>query len=124
MARLPLLSIVEDDESHLLSLTNLIRSLGFRVEGFSSAEAFLNSPERDDADCVIIDVRMPGMGGLGLAHELIGSERSVPFIFISAHADPNTHEAASKLGAIAFLTKPCREADLVAAITKALNPTD
>jgi FixJ family two-component response regulator len=123
MARLPLLSIVDDDESLLLSLANLIRSLGFRVEGFSSAEAFLSSAQRNDTDCVIVDARMPGMDGLSLARELTGFQRRVPFIFISAYADQGAHDDALRLGAVAFLTKPCREADLVAAITTALRTT-
>ena len=67
---------------------------------------------------------MPGMDGLGLARELTGTQRRIPFIFISAYADQGAHDEAMRLGAIAFLTKPCREADLVAAITTALNTTN
>jgi len=121
MARPPLLSIIDDDEPLLLSLANLIRSLGFRVEGFASAEAFLDWPQRHQADCVIVDARMPGMGGLGLARKLAGDRSRIPFIFISAYADATVRDEASRLGAIAFLAKPCRDADLVAAVTRALK---
>ena len=121
MARPPLLSIVDDDESVLRSLVNLIRSLGFRVDGFSSAEAFLDSSQRHQTACVIVDARMPGMGGLGLARALAGNPPQVPFIFISAYADQAARGEALRLGAVASLQKPCREADLLAAVNQALK---
>jgi CheY-like chemotaxis protein len=124
MARLPLLSIVDDDEALLASLANLLRSLGFRADVFSSADAFLHSSQRHQTDCVIVDARMPGMDGLSLVRALAGTPRRVPFIFISAYADQDAHDEALRLGAIAFLTKPCREAELLAAISDALNTTD
>jgi non-heme chloroperoxidase len=124
MARLPLLSIVDDDEALLASLANLLRSLGFRADVFSSADAFLHSSQRHQTDCVIVDARMPGMDGLSLVRALAGTPRQVPFIFISAYADQDAHDEALRLGAIAFLTKPCREAELLAAISDALNTTD
>src|SRR5690606_36197464 len=112
MAHRPLLAIVDDDEALLLSLANLIRSLGFRVERFPSAEAFLSSPERHRTDCLIVDVRMPGMDGPGLVRELAGGRRRISFIFMSAYTDAATLADVSQLGAAGFLQKPCQEADL------------
>ena len=121
MARLPLLAIVDDDEPVVRSLANLIRSLGFRVEGFLSADAFLESAQRHDVDCVIVDARMPGSDGLSLVRALSAAPRRIPFILISAYVDQSAHDEALRLGATAFLTKPCRESYLVSAVADALK---
>ena len=121
MARRPLIAIVEDDESHLRSLANLLRSLQYRVEGFTSADAFVHASASGHVDCVIVDVRMPGMDGLHLARELAAARRRIPIVFVSGCADEGVRDEAARVGAIAFLAKPCREADLVAALTAALN---
>ena len=78
MSAAPLISIVDDDDSLRNSLNNLIRSVGFRVQGFSSAEAFLKSNQLHDTACLILDVRMPGMSGLDLQRQLAGGQLSNP----------------------------------------------
>ena len=75
MSEFPLISIVDDDDSLRNSLNNLIRSVGFGVQGFSSAEAFLKSNHLYDTACLILDVRMPGMSGLELQHQLADSNQ-------------------------------------------------
>ena len=85
----PLISIVDDDEALRSSLEDLIRSAGFRVQGFSSAEAFLRSNQVQTTDCLILDVRMPGMTGPGLQRDLRSESADLPIIFITAYENPN-----------------------------------
>jgi non-heme chloroperoxidase len=124
MACAPLLAIVDDDEPGARALANLLRAMGFSAQGFASAVAFLRSSQRRRPDCVIVDARMPGVDGLRLARALAGAARPIPIIFLSASADARTRAEASRLGAVAFLTKPCREGDLLAAVADALHTTN
>ena len=120
MANAPLISIVDDDESIRLSLDSLIRSLGFRAQGYSSAEAFLSAGQLQDTACVILDVRMPGMSGVDLQQNLAASHWHVPIIFITSHVD-DVRTRAMDTGAVAFLYKPFHEEDLLNAIHTALK---
>jgi FixJ family two-component response regulator len=117
----PLISIVDDDDSVRESLSGLIRSVGFDVRVFASAEAFLNSRGRSDTDCVILDMRMPGMSGLELQRRLAGEQFFVPVIFITAHGDEEARARALKGGAVEYLLKPFSEEALLRAIDAALN---
>jgi FixJ family two-component response regulator len=121
MAGAPLISIVDDDDSLRNSLDNLIRSVGFRARGFSSAEAFLSSSQARDTSCLILDVRMPGMNGLDLQRQMLATNWSIPIIFITSHADDEARRRALDAGAVDFLYKPFREKDLLRAIDAALN---
>src|SRR5262245_64608527 len=85
MADLPLISVVDDDLSVRESLQSLIRSAGFAVRVFASAEEFLNSDHLSDTDCLILDVRMPGMNGRELQRQLMASHYETPVVFITAH---------------------------------------
>jgi FixJ family two-component response regulator len=123
MPRVPLISIVDDDESLRSSLENLVRSFGFRTQGFPSAEAFLACTQAQETACLILDVRMPGMNGLELQSHMVQGRWQVPIIFITSHADDNAQARAIEAGAVAFLYKPCREEDLVDAIGAALRRT-
>jgi len=121
MSGAALISIVDDDDSLRNSLYNLIRSLGFGVQGFSSAEAFLNSNQPGDTACLILDVRMPGMNGLDLQRQLVANNSRIPIIFITSHGDDQARTRALEAGAVAFLYKPFREEALLKAIDSALN---
>ena len=121
MPGVPLITIVDDDDSLRKSLDNLIRSVGFRTQGFSSAEAFLSSNHRHDTACLILDVRMPGMSGLELQRQLGVTHGRIPIIFITAYADEHMRARALAAGAVAVLSKPCREDDLLQAIEAALK---
>jgi FixJ family two-component response regulator len=123
MPRIPLIAIVDDDDALRNSLDNLIRSVGFRAQGFSSAEAFLRSNQAHDTECLILDVRMPGMNGLELQRQMVAAHWQIPIIFITSHADDDARARALEGGAVAFLYKPCREDDLLHAIDAALNPS-
>ena len=121
MSPAPLISIVDDDDSLRNSLNNLIRSVGFRSQGFSSAEAFLNSSELHDTACLILDVRMPGMSGLDLQRQLVAANSPIPIVFITSHGDDDARARALAAGAVDFLYKPFREEALLKAIESALN---
>ena len=123
MPGVPLIAIVDDDDSLRNSLENLIRSFGFRAQGFPSAEAFLGWRQAPDTACLILDVRMPGMNGLDLQRQMIARNWRVPIVFITSHADDHAEARALADGAVAFLYKPCREEDLLNAIETALTQT-
>jgi FixJ family two-component response regulator len=121
MSAAPLISIVDDDDSLRNSLNNLIRSVGFRAQGFSSAESFLNSNQLRDTACLILDVRMPGMSGLDLQRQLVATDCGIPIVFITSHGDDNARTRALEAGAVDFLYKPFREEALLNAIHTALK---
>jgi FixJ family two-component response regulator len=121
MSRIPLIAIVDDDDSLRNSLDNLIRSVGFRAQGFSSAEAFLRSNQARATACLMLDVRMPGMNGLELQRQMVAANWQIPIIFITSHVDDDARARALEAGAVAFLYKPCREDDLLHAIDAALT---
>jgi FixJ family two-component response regulator len=121
MPDVPLMAIVDDDDAPRNSLDNLLRSVGFRVQGFASAEAFLQAQHAPETACLILDVRLPGMNGLELQRQLVAAHWGIPIIFVTAYADDDMRSRALAAGAVAFLSKPCREEDLLQAIEAALK---
>ena len=121
MPRIPLISIVDDDEALRRSLDNLIRSAGFRARGFASAEAFLESNQLSETDCLILDLRIPGMSGLELQRQLALTNSDLPIIFITAQGDQDQRTRALEAGAVAFLYKPFYDEQLLQAINTALK---
>jgi FixJ family two-component response regulator len=121
MRRIPLISVVDDDEALRSSLDSLIRSVGLRAQGFSSAEAFLESNQVRETDCLILDVRMAGMSGLELQRQMVGANSDLPIIFVTGHEDDDRRAQALDAGAVAFLYKPFREEELLNAIDAALK---
>ena len=121
MPSIPLISIVDDDDALRRSLENLIRSVGLRAQGFSSAEAFLRSNQLHETGCLILDVCMPGMSGLELKRKIAVADRPKPIIFITAHQDEDRRARALETGAVAFLYKPFYEEELLNAIDSALR---
>src|SRR5260370_3371462 len=108
-----LIAIVDDDESLLSALRDLIESEGLPTLCFGSAEQFLDSDARQKAACLIADVRMPGMSGLELQAKLKAERSRIPIIFITAHDDAQTRRLAMRDGAVEFLTKPFDETALL-----------
>lgn len=121
MPSVPLIAIVDDDDALRNSLDNLLRSVGFRVQGFASAEAFLQAQHAPETACLILDVRLPGMNGLELQRQLVAAHWGMPIIFVTAYANDDMRSRALAAGAVAFLSKPCREEDLLQAIEAALK---
>ena len=122
MANPPLISVVDDDDSVRESLDGLFRSVGFIAKVFASAEEFLNSDHLRTTDCLILDVRMPGMNGVELHRHLIANNFEMPVIFITAHgSDGEVRARALKNGAVDYLDKPLSEDVLLKAVDKALS---
>jgi FixJ family two-component response regulator len=113
--------IVDDDESIRRAARRLIKSYGFPVETFASAEDFLSSGRLHETACLVLDVQMPGLNGLDLQSRLITDGHQVPIIFITAFNDENARAQALKAGALGYLVKPFEEADLLTAINVALR---
>jgi len=121
VAHTPLIAVVDDDHSVRESLGGLFRSVGFAARGFASAADFLQSSDLPQTDCVILDVRMPGMTGLELQRVLIASHPDVPVIFMTAHDDARTRSQALSGGAVDYLIKPFSEEALLDAVQVALS---
>jgi FixJ family two-component response regulator len=117
----PLVFVVDDDPSIRDALDNLIRSVGFRVQAFSSAQEFLRSELPEVPRCLVLDVRLPGLSGLDLQRELAAADVQIPIIFITGHGDIPMSVRAMKAGAVEFLTKPYRAQDLLDAIYQAIE---
>jgi FixJ family two-component response regulator len=121
MSSVPLIAIIDDDDSLRKSFDNLLRSVGWRAHGFASAEAFLQSPHAPEMACLILDVRLPDMNGLALQRQLVATHWDIPIIFVTAYADDDVRGRALAAGAVAFLLKPCREEELLTAIEAVLR---
>jgi len=118
-----LLSVVDDDESIRDSLPDLIKEFGFAARAFSSAEEFLASGAVAESSGLILDIAMPGMSGPELHQELKRRGEKIPVIFITGQKDEAVRARAFAQGAAGFLLKPFSDADLLAAITSALQAT-
>jgi len=116
-----LIAIVDDDKSFREAMARLMRSLGHSVASFDSAERFLLSDRTSEAECLICDIRMPGMSGIELQKQLIAEHRRLPIIFVTAHPTEAAREGAVAAGAVAFLSKPCNEDELIALLHQALH---
>jgi FixJ family two-component response regulator len=114
-------SVVDDDASLRRSLRNLLTSVGLRVETFESAELFLESDSLDKTGCLVLDLRMPGMGGLGLLRRLAASRTQIPVIILTAHGDEDMRQRTLQTGAVAFLEKPVKGPALLGAVRSALG---
>ena len=121
MSSLPVISVVDDDEAVRQSLQRLIRSAGFTVKVFASAEEFLNSEHLRTARCLILDVHMHKMNGFELQRHLRTSHCEIPIIFITAHGNETARAQALKNGAMAYLCKPFSDEALLNAIDGALS---
>jgi FixJ family two-component response regulator len=126
MASLPAVFLVDDDASVRKALTRLIRSAGYNVQAFASARDFLNSSRAggQGSACLVLDVRMPGLSGLDLQHELRVANALLPIIFITGHGDIPMSVKAMKEGAVDFLPKPVKDQELLNAIERALARAD
>ena len=116
--------VVDDDASVREAVGRLVRSAGWKVETFASAQEFLASPWADVPSCLILDVRLPGLSGLDLQQRLAKSGARTSIIFLTGHGDIPTSVRAIKAGALEFLTKPYADADLIAAIEQGFAHAD
>lgn len=117
----PVVFVLDDDASIRCALSNLLRSVGMRVETFASTAEFLQWPKPDCASCLVLDVRLQGSSGLDFQRQLAASNIRIPIIFITGHGDIEMSVKAMKAGAMDFLAKPFREQDLLDAVSTALQ---
>ena len=113
--------IIDDDAGVRESIQDLVESVGLRAAPFATAQEFLSSDRPDGPICLVLDVRLPGISGLDLQHELRRMGIRIPIIFITGHADVPMTVTAMKSGAVEFLTKPFRDQDLLDVIQRALS---
>jgi FixJ family two-component response regulator len=114
--------VVDDDDAVRRALTRLIRSAGYRAEGFASAREFLEcGPCADYNACLVLDVQLPDLNGLELQRTLSGAGRPLSIVFITGHGDIPMSVSAMKAGATDFLVKPVSDTDLLNAIETALG---
>jgi FixJ family two-component response regulator len=116
----PVVFVVDDDPSVRTSLTRLIETAGYAVEGFASARDFLQREWYAGPCCLVLDVRMPGLSGLDLQEALAGAGHRMSIVFVTGHGDISMSVRAMKGGAVDFLTKPFDETELITAIERAM----
>ncbi len=112
--------IVDDDDAIRETLSSLLRSVGLRAKGFASAAEFASHARIDAPCCLVLDVRLPGLGGLEFQRRLKSNADPIPVIFITGHGDIPMSVRAIKGGAVEFLPKPFRDQDLLDAIQLAI----
>ena len=121
MLKPPQIVIIDDDKSVRSATSNLIRALGYPVDAFGSAKAFLDSNTILTTSCQISDVQMPGMNGVELQRHLSAAGHRMPIIFMTAHPTDAIRARVIGDGAIGYLSKPLCEQALLACLDKAFN---
>jgi FixJ family two-component response regulator len=116
----PIVYVVDDDPSFRKAVSRLLRTAGLEVETLASAQEFLDHPMVDRPSCLVLDVRMPGPSGIDLQAALREARRDLPIVFMTGHGDVSTSVRAMKGGAVDFLEKPFRAAELLACVQRGL----
>jgi FixJ family two-component response regulator len=114
-----LIGVIDDDPSVRGALLRLFRTAGFEVFPFATAEEYLAHPNRAKVECLVIDVRLPGMSGLELLQQMRAEPR--PTLMITAHDDPQARNQAQAAGSRGFFPKPFDNRQLLAAVMQALG---
>jgi len=117
----PIVYVVDDDADVREGLSNLFQSVGLKSQSFASTKSFLDLKHSDQASCLILDVRLPGLSGLDFQTELAKAQANIPIIFITGYGDIPMSVKAMKAGAVEFLAKPLREQDLLDAVRIAIE---
>lgn len=114
------IAIVDDDEPLRQALGSVMKAAGFSPRTFASAEEFL-ACDCDDAACLVLDVRLPGISGIELQKQLSKTNSRLPIVFVTAHGDASLRDSLMRAGAAAFLYKPVRSDALLKEIRRALK---
>jgi FixJ family two-component response regulator len=120
-AELPIVYVIDDDESMRRGLSNLFESVGLRVEVFGSAPELLDRKLHNVPSCLVVDIRLPGMSGLDFQDILEKAGVHIPIVFMTGHGDIPMSVKAMKAGAADFLTKPFRQQEMLDAVTAAIE---
>jgi FixJ family two-component response regulator len=121
LAKIPVISIIDDDESVREATKSLVRSLGYDATTFTSAEEYLRSEHAWDSSCLITDVHMSGMTGADLQERLIADGNRTPMIFMTAFSEEKIRSRVLAAGALGFLSKPFDDERLIECLDKALK---
>ena len=124
MAKLPVISIIDDDASVREATATLVRSLGYSTAVFASAEEFLRSGQVWESSALITDLHMPGMNGADLQDRLIANGHQTPVIFMTAYSEDKVRDRVLDAGAFGFLRKPFDEDSLIECLDRALKESD
>lgn len=116
-----IIAIVDDDAPLREALGSVMKAAGFSIGTFASAEEFLDSAERENTACLILDVRLPGISGIELQKRLADANSEIPIIFVTAHGDASLRDSLLRAGAAGFLSKPVRSDALLKQIHAALK---
>jgi FixJ family two-component response regulator len=116
-------AIIDDDEQMRRALARLVKSVGMEATTFAAASEFLDNSIREQTDCVITDLRMPGLDGLKLQEKLLQALPDLSVVFLTGHGKVSTSVRAMKAGAVDFLEKPVEDKLLLAAIARAAEKT-
>jgi FixJ family two-component response regulator len=119
--KVPIVTIVDDDESVRVAVKSLLRALGYVVYTFASAEDYLRSPRVNDTSCLITDVQMPGMTGFDLQRYLMDKGWRTPIIFVTAFPEETIRTRALEAGVVCFLSKPFDEQSLINCLDRVLK---
>jgi FixJ family two-component response regulator len=119
--KIPLVSIIDDDEAVLDATARFVRSLGYAAETYGCAEDYLRSGHIAASDCVITDLQMPGLSGVDLQARIASNGHRIPVIIMTAYADDAVRKRALDAGAFDFLSKPIEGNSLIASLDKALK---
>src|SRR6266516_6726403 len=122
-SNVPLISVVDDYRSVVEAIVSLLESVGYAAAGFVSAQDFLNSPQLRRTACLILDLRMPGIGGLELQRRLAAENIHTPIILITAHGDQELSAEVLATGVTALLRKPFSQESLLGALRSPLAQT-
>jgi FixJ family two-component response regulator len=115
------IAVVDDEQSVRQGLQRLMRSIGWKVKTFASAQEFLAHSRNEAPSCVVLDLQLPGLSGLDLQKQMAEVGLATPIVFLTGHGDIPASVQAMKAGAIEFLTKPVDEDNLVRAIQEAIE---
>lgn len=115
------IAIVDDDPSVRDGLQSLLRSAGWRVETYSTAQEFLCRPCAEIPSCLILDLQLPGLSGLDLQKRMAEVDLEIPIVFLTGHGNIPSSVQAMKAGAVEFLTKPFNDEELLKAIREAVE---
>lgn len=121
MSNTPTVAVIDDDESICQATASLLRSFGYGVHTYSSAEGFLSLHTGEEPDCIVSDVHMTGLSGIDLIAALSGLQRSIPVILITAYFDEKIVGRAITAGAVCVLAKPFQMELLLDCITRSIN---
>ena len=113
--------VIDDDDDVVRAVRRLLRSAGYAIDTFASAEEFLDLGNQARPDCLVLDVHLRGLSGFDLQDLLEASGRSIPIVFITAHDDRGTRERAQKAPTTEYLAKPFEDHSLLFAIRHAIR---